>query len=53
MKIQVQILRIIQERKIKYGKCIRDIFQSNCRTIEKLGKELDELKIKKKSLFDT
>ena len=42
-----------QERKIKYGKCIRDIFQSNCRTIEKLGKELDELKIKKKSLFDT
>ena len=42
-----------QERKIKYGKCIRDIFQNNCRTIEKLGKELDDLKIKKKSLFDT
>ena len=42
-----------QERKIKYGKSIRDIFQSNCRTIEKLGKELDDVKIKKKSLFDT
>ena len=41
-----------EERKIKYGKCIRDTFQSNLRTIENLSKELDELKIKNKRLFD-
>lgn len=41
-----------EERKIKYGKCIRETFQSNLRTIENLSKELDELKIKNKRLFD-
>ena len=41
-----------EERKIKYGKSIRDIFKNNIRTIEHLGKELDELKIKNKRLFD-
>lgn len=41
-----------EERKIKYGKSIRDIFKNNIRTIEHLGKELDELKLKNKRLFD-
>ena len=40
------------ERKIKYSKTIRNQFKNNCKLIKKLGKELDELKIKKKLLFD-
>ena len=42
-----------QERQIRYGKSIRDQFQINYKTIRKLANELDELKIKKKILFDS
>ena len=41
-----------EERKRRYGKTIRNQFHNNFRLIKKLGKELDELKIKKKMLFD-
>ena len=41
-----------EERKIKYSKSIRDQFQNNFILIKKLEKELDELKIKKKIIFD-
>lgn len=40
------------ERKQKYSQTIRNQFQYNCKLIEKLGKKLDELKIKKKLLSD-
>ena len=40
------------ERKLKYGKSIRDQFNNNNKLIKRLGKELEELKIKKKLLFD-
>ena len=39
------------ERKIRYGKSIRDQFHNNYKLIKKLEKELEELKIKKKLLF--
>ena len=41
-----------EERKIKYSKSIRDQFQNNFILIKKLEKELDELKINKKIIFD-
>ena len=41
-----------EERKVKYSKSIREQFRSNFKLIKKLGKELDELKIKKAIVFD-
>ena len=41
-----------EERKIKYGETIRIQFHNNYKLIKKLEKELEELKIKKKLLFE-
>ena len=40
------------ERKIKYGKSIRDQFKYNFNLIKKLGKELEDSKVKGKMAFN-
>ena len=39
------------ERKIKYGKSTREQFKNNFNLIKKLGRELEDLKVKSKNLF--
>ena len=39
------------ERKIKYGKSTREQFKNNFNLIKKLGRELEDLKVKSKMLF--
>ena len=42
-----------EERKLRYEKTIREQFKSNWKTIGKLAKELDDLKIKSKLNFES